>query len=209
MAPARTRSTAEPHRAADGRPPCSVRIGGYRKGRQRLASADGQRAHAQDGPPAEPEGARAVAVTRPRGQPGGRPQAVDARHPRQRRCLSPAQHTGSWGSSPQARPVRVIYLAAGAALHAAIGPHRGKGRAITPTKGPPLPVTAGMGRRGLGLIRAGRRRPGSMRAESQARNQASGFASLIDAHRKKDHSAVGVPPVGAEGALPSASAGPE
>ena len=50
-----------------------------------------------------------------------------------------------------------------------------------------------------------------MRAEWQARNQASGFASLIDAHRKKDHSAVGVPPVEAEGASPdpSASAGPE
>ena len=117
-------------RAADGLQACSVRTGGYCRARSAsaLAAGDGQCADRPYRPPSQSEGTCALAVARPSGQAGGWHRAVHARYPREPGCVSPAQQPGQRrGISAGSGLVKVICLATGAALDAAIGPHQGKG----------------------------------------------------------------------------------
>ena len=84
-------------RAADGLAPCSVRTGRVLPGTPAPAAGDAQHAHARNRPPAQREGACAMALAWARGQAGGRHWTVDTRYPAEPSHLSPTEHPGPRG----------------------------------------------------------------------------------------------------------------
>ena len=69
-------------------------------GRDSICPGDGPRAHAPNGPLAQPQGAGAMAVARAHGQAGGRRRDLDARYPGESSGLSAARHPAAWSGRP-------------------------------------------------------------------------------------------------------------